>query len=150
MQKGAKMHSQKEIAEFLAKVPLFQGLKKRQRENLARRFVERQYPADRAIVTQDKGGEGLFIIVSGNTVVMRERADGEKVQVNAFGPSDFFGELALLDDGPRTASVITTEATECLALTRWDFYGALRDDVDMAILILQEMARRFRLALDSL
>jgi CRP/FNR family cyclic AMP-dependent transcriptional regulator len=150
MQKGAKMHSQKEIAEFLAKVPLFQGLNRRQRESLAKRFVERKYPADRAIVTQDKGGEGLFIVVSGNTVVMRERGEGEKVQVNAFGPSDFFGELALLDDGPRTASVITTEPTECLALTRWDFYGALRDDVDMAILILQEMARRFRIALDSL
>lgn len=144
------MYTQKETAEFLAKVPLFKGLKKRQCENLAKRFVERQYPADREIVTQDKGGEGFFIIVAGNAIVMRERGEGEKVQVNEFGPADFFGELALLDDGPRTASVITTEPTECLALTRWDFYGALRDDVDMAVVILQEMAQRFRIALDSL
>ncbi len=144
------MYSEKEVAEILARVPLFHGLKRRQRERLAKRFVERNYPAERAIVTQDKGGEGFFIIVSGHTDVIRERSDGEKVQVNDFGPSDFFGELALLDDGPRTASVITTEPTECLALTRWDFYGVLRDDVDMAVVILQEMAKRFRMALDAL
>jgi CRP-like cAMP-binding protein len=144
------MYNQQQISEFLAKVPLFQSLSKRQRNNLAKRFVERKYDADTAIVTQDRGGEGLFIIVSGNTVVMRERSDGEKIQVNAFGPADFFGELTLLDDGPRTASVITTEPTECLALTRWDFHGALKDDADMAIVILREMARRFRMALDAL
>ncbi len=144
------MLSDKEIADVLARVPLFRGLSGRQRGSLAKRFVERQYPADRAIVTQGKGGEGFFIILSGKTNVIRERSDGEKVQVNTFGPSDFFGELALLDDGPRTASVITTEPTQCLALTRWDFYGALKDDVDMAVVILQEMAKRFRIALDSL
>jgi CRP/FNR family transcriptional regulator len=144
------MYDQKQTAEFLSKVPLFQGLSRRQRDNLAKRFVERQYPADRAIVTQGKGGEGFFIIVSGNAEVIRERGDGEKVQVNEFGPADFFGELALLDDGPRTASVITTEPTECLALTRWDFFGALKDDVDMAVEILQQIAKRFRIALDAL
>ncbi len=144
------MFDKKQTADFLAKVPLFKGLKKRQRENLAKRFVERDYPAERAIVTQGKGGEGLFIIVSGHTDVMRQRGDGEAVQVNDFGPADFFGELALLDDGPRTASVITTEETKCLVLTRWDFYGALREDVDMSVTILEEMARRFRVALDSL
>ena len=144
------MSDQKEIVGFLSRVPLFSGLKKRQVESLAKRFVEREYGPETAIVTQGRGGEGLFLIVAGHTDVIRERADGEKVQVNAFGPSDFFGELALLDDGPRTASVTTTEPTKCLVLTRWDFYGALREDVDMSIAILQEMARRFRVALDSL
>lgn len=144
------MLDQKTVVEFLAKVPLFQGLKKRQLEAIAKRFVERDYAADKEIVTQGKGGEGLFIVVSGHAVVMRERSDGEKVQVNAFGPSDFFGELALLDDGPRTASVIATEPTKCLALTRWDFFGALRSDVEMAITILQELSKRFRMALDAL
>jgi CRP/FNR family cyclic AMP-dependent transcriptional regulator len=78
------------------------------------------------------------------------RADGEKVVVNTFGPTDFFGEIALLDDGPRTASVVTTEPTQCLVLTRWDFHGVLKEDVDMAITILGEMAKRFRIALDAL
>jgi CRP/FNR family cyclic AMP-dependent transcriptional regulator len=144
------MFDKSETTQFLARVPLFQNLKKRQLQSLSKRLVERNYNADHAIVTQGKGGEGFFIIVSGQTKVLRTRADGSQVEVNAFGPSDFFGELALLDDGPRTASVITTEPTECLVLTRWDFYGALKDDVEMAITILQELAKRFRVALDAL
>jgi CRP-like cAMP-binding protein len=135
---------------FLNRVPLFHGLKKRQLESLARRFVEREYGVGEAIVTQDKGGEGFFVIVSGGAEVIREQADGTKTQVNAFGPTDFFGELALLDDGLRTASVITTQATKCLALTRWDFMAVLKEDVDMAIVILQELAKRFRRALEAL
>ena len=140
----------KKTVDFLNRVPLFRGLKKRQLERLAKRFVPREYVAGEAIVTQDKGGEGIFIIVSGQAEAIRERADGAKVVVNTFGPTDFFGELALLDDGLRTASVVATEATQCLALTRWDFLAALKQDVDMAITILEELAKRFRMALDVL
>ena len=140
----------KETLGFLNRVPLFRGLKKRQLERLAKRFVQRKYAAGEAIVTQDKGGEGFFVVVSGQAEAIRERADGTRVVVNTFGPTDFLGELALLDEGPRTASVVTTEATECLVLTRWDFLGVLREDVDMAITILEELARRFRMALDVL
>ena len=140
----------KETVGFLNRVPLFQGLKKRQLERLAKKLVPREYAAGEAIVTQDKGGEGFFIITSGQAEAIRERADGTKVVVNTFGPTDFFGELALLDDGLRTASVVTTETTQCLALTRWDFRGVLKEDVDMAIVILEELAKRFRLALDVL
>ncbi len=135
---------------FLNRVPLFQGLKKRQLERLAQKFVTRDYAEGAAIVTQDKGGEGFFIIESGAAEVIRERADGEKIVVNTFGPTDFFGEITLLDDGLRTASVIATEATQCMVLTRWDFLGVLNDDVDMAITILKELAKRFRIALDAL
>ena len=90
------------------------------------------------------------MIVSGKAEAFRQRADGEKVAVNTFGPTDFFGELALLDDGLRTASVLAAEPTQCLALTRWDFLAALREDAEMSVIILQELAKRFRRALDSL
>jgi len=76
---------------FLARVPLFQGLKKRQLERLAGKFVPREYAAGQAIVAQDKGGVGFFIIVSGKAEAIRERADGSKVVVNTFGPTDFLG-----------------------------------------------------------
>jgi CRP/FNR family transcriptional regulator len=92
----------------------------------------------------------MFIIVAGRAEAIRERVDGTKVVVNTFGPTDFFGELALLDEGARTASVVATEDTECLALTRWDFVGAMKEDADMSIIIAQELARRFRIALDVL
>ena len=143
------MSDLKQTVGFLQKVSLFQGLNNRQYEHLAKRMVERSYNAGHAIVSQDQGGEGFFIIVSGRAEALRERSGGEKVNVNNFGPTDYFGELALLDDGLRTASVVTTEPTTCLVLTRWDFMGALREDVEMSILILQELARRFRRALDA-
>lgn len=142
------MANLKKTIGFLDRVSLFRGLKKQQLERLAKRFTSRTFDADQAIVTQGKGGEGFFIIVTGKAEAIRERRDGTKIVVNTFGPTDFFGELVLLDDGLRTASVIPTEETQCLVLTRWDFHGILKEDVDMAIVILEELAKRFRRVLD--
>jgi cAMP-binding proteins - catabolite gene activator and regulatory subunit of cAMP-dependent protein kinases len=140
----------KQTVGFLQNVPLFQSLKTRDLEHLAKRMVERQYDAGQTIVTQGTGGEGFFVIASGRGEATREH-DGNKIIVNTFGPTDFFGELALLDDGLRTASVLATEPTKCFVLTRWDFLSALREgDVEMSITILQELAKRFRRALDAL
>jgi CRP/FNR family transcriptional regulator, cyclic AMP receptor protein len=141
----------KDTVGFLQRVPLFQGLKPHQKELLARRFVERDFKKGDQIVTQGKGGEGFFIMVEGHADAFRSRNDGTEVQVNSFGPTDYFGELALLDEeGLRTASVTATEPTKCLALTRWDFLGLLKEDNDMAVCILVEIARRFRLVLDTM
>ena len=144
------MADTKHVVTHLQRVPLFQSLKSRQLERLAARFVERSYPAGKAIVTQGMGGEGFFIVVSGKAEAVREKQDGTKVVVNTFGPGDYFGEMALLDEGIRTASVITQENTECLILTSWDFLAILKDDAEMAVDILQELAKRFRLALESM
>jgi CRP-like cAMP-binding protein len=145
------MSDLKQTTSFLHNVPLFQSLNDRHLGLLAKRMVEREYAAEQPIVNQGQGGEGFFIIVSGKAEAVRERSDGVKVPVNTFGPTDFFGELTLLDDGLRTASVIASEPTKCLVLTRWDFIGVLREsDSEMSILILEELAKRFRRALDSL
>lgn len=137
--------------KFLSNVPLFVGLKDRQLQRLADRMVERSYAAGDLIVKQGQGGEGFYVITAGKAEAVRERADGEKIVVNTFGPTDFFGELALLDEeGVRTASIIVTEPVACLILTRWDFLATLRQDADMAVEILQELAKRFRIALNSL
>jgi hypothetical protein len=72
------MSDLKQTVGFLHKIPLFQGLNNRQYEHLAKRMVERSYDAGHAIVNQDQGGEGFFIIVSGKAEAFRERADGAK------------------------------------------------------------------------
>ena len=135
-------------AEILSKVPLFQGLKKRQIESLARIFVDRKCAAGEVIVPQGRGGYGFFIIASGAAEALRKQDSEDKVVVNTFGPGDFFGELALLDGGPRTASVVATQPTECLILPRSNFLGALKRDGEMAVTIMVELAKRFRKALD--
>ena len=144
------MPRETDTSDFLARVPMFQGLTARQARRLAGRFVRRAYSTGTDIVTQGKGGAGLFVIVSGRAEVIRVRTDGTKAVLNVFGPTDFFGELALLDDAPRTASVVTTEETECLVLSQWEFLGALREDSEMAVVILQELVKRFRRALQAL
>ena len=130
--------------KFLTKVPLFSGLSEKQLDKLATRFVTRSYDVGEHIVIQGRGGAGLFIIVKGSAEAVVETGSGEKIQVNTFGETDFFGEIALLDDGPRTASVIATEATECLVLSREDFVSVLKNDADLGLHIAEELARRLR------
>ena len=107
-----------DIVQSLQHVPLFQELENRHLGKLAKRFVDRHYPAGQAMVIQGQGGEGFFVVISGKAEAVRTRADGEKVVVNTFGPTSFFGEMALLDAGIRTATVTALEPTDCLVLRR--------------------------------
>ncbi len=135
---------------FLETVPLFKGLDDRQLNRLARRFTERSFATGESIVNQGTLGIGLFIIAKGHAEAVRELTNGETVVVNQLGATDFFGELSLLDEAPRTASVVATEPTICLVLTQLDFMGVLREDSDIPIAILKVMARRFRNLMDSM
>ena len=140
----------KETAVFLAKVPLFKGLKGRQLESLAQTMVSHDYQTGQDIVTQGESGVGLFVIASGEAEVIHMRTDGTKAVVNVLGETDYFGELALLTEGPRTASVVAIQPTQCLVLTRWNFLAVLKGDAEMSVSILEEMAWRFRTALEVL
>lgn len=133
-----------DTVNFLVTIPLFHGLNNKQLKQLANRFVPRSYEAGKNIVTQGKGGEGMFVVISGRAEAVVESGDGTKNKVNEFGPKDFFGEVAMLDDGPRTASVITSENTECLVLTRSDFIALMKMDADMGIEIAIALAKRLR------
>lgn len=140
-----KMHT-----EILRQVPLFTGLREKHIKKLVQRLVKREYEEGKEIIIQGKGGEGLFVITGGTAQAIREQLDGEKVVVNEFTSGDYFGELALLDEGLRTASVIATSKITCFILTRWDFLGILEDEPEMAVIMLEELAKRFRRALETL
>ena len=137
---------ERETALFLAEVPLFRGLRRGQLENLTRSISRRHYAAGAVLVRQGRGGVGLFVVMSGKAEAVHARADGTKVRVNTFGPTDFFGELAVLSDAPRTASVVALEDTECLVMVRWALVGKLHQK-QMATAMLQELSNRFQSAL---
>jgi len=144
------MQDNQNIIRFLHTVPLFQGLGERQLQRLAKRFKERTYAKGEAIVNQGTMGIGLFILESGRADVIYDAADGDRTVVYQLGSTDFFGELSLLDDAPRTASVVATEDAKCLVLAQLDFMDALREDADIPIVMLREMARRLRRIMQTL
>jgi CRP/FNR family transcriptional regulator, cyclic AMP receptor protein len=133
-------------AKVLAKVPLFTDLGRRELQRLAATCVERDYSAGSVLVRQGQPGVGLFIVVSGHARVGQEDAHGDIRELALLGPGDVFGELSLLDDLPRSASVIATEPVRALLLPVYDFRAALREDGDMCIRLLAVLSRRLRRA----
>ena len=150
LEESAEVGQWRKIIRFLARVPLFRGLDKGELRSLGRTVICRHYAAGKAIVRQGQGGICLFIVVSGKAEAVRTRLDGTSVVVNTFGPTDYFGELAVLNDEPRTATVIAIEDTECLALASWAFHAKLARCAQMANVILAEQARRFQRAMSVL
>ena len=101
--------------------------------------TEIAFAAGRTIVRQGEVGTGFYLILSGRARVVRDGAD-----LAELGPGEFFGELSLLDGGPRIAQVVAEEATDCLALASWDFEPILANTPGVALAILREVARRLR------
>jgi len=124
--------------------PLFHGLEPVALTALAASAVEVEFPADRAIAREGEIGTGLFIVESGAVRVVQ---DGRAIA--HLGPGDFFGELSVLDGGPRIATVIADEPTTCLALATWDLERVLRDHPGAALAVLRVVAARLREASSS-
>ena len=101
--------------------------------------MEVDFPADRVIARQGEIGTGFFVIVEGMVRVIR---DGNVVA--RLGPGEFFGELSILDGGPRIAQVAAEEPTRCLALASWDFERVLREEPGVALSVLRVVAGRLR------
>lgn len=147
---GRDSQKTEEIANFLSNVPLFSTLPMRHLKKFAVRFHEATYEAGDAIVEQDKPGIGMHIIVSGNAKVVRKHEDGTERQIDTLQPKHFCGELSLLDNEERSASVIATERTVCLGLRKYDFLDELREEPEIALEMLRELARRFRRLVQNL
>jgi CRP/FNR family transcriptional regulator len=133
------------FAKVLERVPLFTDLGRRELMRLAATCVERDYSAGTYLVRQGQPGVGLFVIVSGHAKVSQEQA-GSSRDLGQLGPGDVFGEMALLDDLPRSASVVATDQVRALLLPVYDFRAALREDGDMCIRLLAVLSRRLRRA----
>jgi CRP/FNR family cyclic AMP-dependent transcriptional regulator len=124
---------------LLRDVALFDGIDPDGLAMIAERAVEVDFPDGRSIVRQGEIGTGFFLVTSGAARVVR---DGTTIA--ECGPGDFFGELSLLDGGPRIASVVATAPTTCLALASWEFEALLESQPRLAIAILKGVARRLR------
>ena len=128
-----------EAITHLGAVPLFRGLSKKELQLIANLSKEQRYPKGAAIMEAGVPGHGLFIVVEGKASVHR---DGQEVA--SLKPGDFFGEIAMLDSGPRTATVVAAVDTVCLTLASWEIKPLLMDHAGITYKMLQEVVRRYR------
>jgi len=129
----------KPSVETLARVPLFAGLEKRDLERIADSFKERKYKAGDPIASEGQGGAGFFVISEGNAKVT---VHGD--ERGALGPGDYFGEIALLDEGARTATVQADTDMTCYAMTFWEFRPIVETDARIAWKLVQALAHKLR------
>jgi len=126
-----------ELEQQLASVPLLAGLSGRIRRRLAETGKRRTYDSDQEIVREGSTGTALYIILSGEGRVER---GGERLGVLKAG--DFFGELALIEEEPRSASVVAATETECLLFPAWEFTALLEEHPEIAVPIMRALIGR--------
>ena len=127
--------------DVLASVPIFANLSETTLNRLSRLVVHREFPQRTQFLSDGQPGPGFFLISRGAVEVLR---GPERVPVATMKQGDFFGEMALLDERPRSATVRAIEPTTCLVMTRWDFRAEVRQDPDLALELLEVMSRRIR------
>ena len=118
---------------------LFSGLDGRELDSIASSFKERNYSEGERIAQEGSGGIGFFVIEEGRAKVTREGQD-----LATLGPGDYFGEVALIDEGARTASVTAETGLRCYGLTSWEFRPLVETNSSIAWKLLQAMARMLR------
>ncbi len=131
--------SEESIHEILRAIPIFSDLSKRQLNALSRTARTQSFEPGQVICEEGHTGVGLHVIEDGEVEV--EIGGTSKRQM---GAGAFFGEVALLDGGPRSATVIAKTPTKTLSLTSWDFKSLLEQHPEIAAKMLPELARRLR------
>lgn len=131
--------------EFLKRVSWFEDLDQKSLDAIANAAVEQTYQPGQFIMRQGDTGVGAFIIRSGRVEVVQEK-DGQETKLATLGPGDVVGEMALLDEFPRSASVRAVEPVTALGIQRWHFKGILESHPQLALALLPILTRRIRAA----
>lgn len=132
--------------DLFQRVPLFEGLSAAERATLQKAAQLRVYRRGELIVRQGQPGESFFVIVRGRVAVTILSPEGREVVVGSLGEGDHFGEMALVDEEPRSATVVAQERSELAVLSREVFFELLRSNFTLARALLRSFSRRLRRA----
>ena len=132
-------------AGLLTRIPLFAGLTVEEVDRLQGLTTEAGFPAGRNVVTVGEPGDSLYIVVSGSVQILYPGLN-QDFELARLGPGDFFGEMALLNDEPRSATVHTLEPTTTLMLAKDDFRQVVQSSSGLAFRLLEVLSRRIRSA----
>jgi CRP-like cAMP-binding protein len=132
--------------EVLRTVPIFSELSDEDITSLARLALRKRYPKDTVVFFENEEGDFFFTILEGRIKVTILGDDGREVILSVLGPGDFFGEMALLDNEPRSATAIAVEESELLSLHRNDFQTVLNDNKSITSALIRVLSARLRRA----
>ena len=124
--------------DLLQRVPIFQGLEPRELERIGSSMKQRTFNAGDTVTAEGTGGVGFFVIESGQARVTIGGKDRRTL-----GPGDYFGEVALLNDRPRTATITAESDLRCYGMTSWDFKPLVETHGSIAWKLLQAMAKNY-------
>ena len=124
-----------DTVDLLANVPLLSSLDRKELQRLSKDFTERTFPAGSVVIREgDTHGVGFFVVTAGEGIVTVGGREVAKV-----GPGSYFGEVALISDRTRTATVTATTDLTCLVMTFWDFRAFVRGDAEVAWKLLEHV-----------
>jgi len=139
-----RMAGATDAASLLGSVPFFSGLDKGTRSSIASQGKELTYKAGDTVVEEGSMGVGFYLIVDGKAEV---RKKGKVLA--SLGKGQFFGEMSLIDEQPRSADVVAVSPTKCWALSSWAFGSIMKTNPEVALMMLKEMVKRLRAAQSS-
>jgi CRP/FNR family transcriptional regulator, cyclic AMP receptor protein len=128
----------------LKAVPLFASFPEDQLRMLTTVVSRKSVTRSTMVMAAGDATDSLYIVLSGRLKVMMSDAEGKEVILAILGPGEFFGEMGLIDDEPRSASVVALEACELLGITKRDFKKALADNFEMTMAVMRGLVRRLR------
>lgn len=130
--------------QLLRTVPLFSSLSEEQLRVLSPFVQLRSYARNTFILRAGEETDALYVILSGRVKVLIPDEEGHEVILTVIGPHEFFGEMGLLDDQPRSASVETLEQCDMLRFSKAGFMNCLKDNFELAMLVIRNLVRRLR------
>ena len=137
------------IRSALQDVPLFTGLEDGGLDAIAKHAVTRGFSKNVILINEGDPGNTLYIILSGKVKVFLRNEQGKEVILTYQGPGEYFGEMALIDEEPRSASVMTLEPSKFLVISRNDFMQCLGLNPEVAIHLIKHLSRRLRTLTDN-
>ena len=132
--------------ELLRTVPIFSELTEEELAALSRLALRKRYPKDAVVFFENEEGDFFFMILEGRIKVTILGDDGREVILSMLQEGDFFGEMALLDNEPRSATAIAVEESELLSLHRTDFQGVIGDNLAISVALIKVLTARLRKA----
>ncbi len=136
--------SGQDTTELLARVPLFSALAEEELSHVVSVAVPRTFEAYQVVFREGDRSDTCYVIRSGHVRAVRGHADGRSITLAQFGPGDHFGELAMLDEERRSATIEALEETEAIAILGADMRRLLREHPDIAVKLIASLGRRLR------